>query len=238
MDACYIDYDDTVIGRIEVLDSYNFYGSAPGGANEKQALDIIRYAIEKILAWTPDDAVLKFDSYMIRIMNLEKVISYIRYPVEVPYGSPRYILSLLYPEKVHLDWEKLVGEVFEDVLESARRKEQSKGTDKVETLKQFPREYFSGTEGFKRFCCCIKYVIENYKPMSSVEEIFSFFCSPQGKHLLYEFRLKVPADQFSIDLLSVLRYITREEPDSELYFSYYTFQQEYALATSASEELN
>lgn len=236
MDTCYIDYDDTVIGRIEVLDSYNYYGSAPGGVNEKQALDIIRYAIEKILAWTPDDAILKFDSYMIRIMNLEKVISYIRYPVEVPYGSTRYILSLLYPDKVHLDREKLVGEVFEDVLESARRKEQSKGTDKLETLKQFPREYFSGSEGFMRFCCCIKYVIENYKPMSSVEEIFSFFCSSQGKHLLYEFRLKVPADQFSIELLSVLRYITREEPDSELYFSYYTFQQEYALATSASEE--
>ena len=44
--------------------------------------------------------------------------------------------------------------------------------------------------------------------------------------MLYDFRLKVPADQFSIDMLSVIRYITREEEDSDLYFCYFTFKKE------------
>lgn len=226
MDTCFIDYDDSLIGRIPFVDAYNFYGPEAGGANERKAVECIRYAIEEILEWTPDDAVQKFDSYMIRIMRLDKLLTYINFPVEVPFGNTRYILSLLYPGRIRLDNEKLVEETFETVLESARKKKELKGTDAEERLKQFPREYFSGTEGFRRFCCCIKYILENYKPMSSVEEIYSFFCSPQGKRLLYDFRLKVPADQFSIDMLSVIHYITQEEPDSDLFYCFYSFQKE------------
>lgn len=236
MDTCYIDYDDTLIGRIPYIDAYNFYGSAPGGANERKALGCIRYALEDVLEWTPEESVLKFDEYIIRIMKLEKVIPYIDYPVEIPYGNPRYILSLLYPDRVRIDRERLVEETFEEVLESAREKERTKGTENETRLKQFPREYFSGSEGFKRFCCCIKHIIENYKPMSSVEEIYSFFSSQAGKKLLYDFRLKVPADQFSIDLLSVIRYITREEPDSDLYYCFFSFRREYDRLKKEEEE--
>lgn len=222
MDTCFIDYDDSLIGRIPYVDAYNFYGPEPGGANEKKALACIRYVLEKILKWDPDESILKFDDYIIRIMKLDKIITYIDFPVEVPYGNPRYILSLLYPDKIYIDQEKLVEEVFRSVLESAKLKREGE-TDR---LKQFPREYFSGTEGFKRFCFCIKYIIENYKPLSTVEELYEFFDSSKGKKMLYEFRLKVPADQFSIDMLSVIRYITRDEEDSDLYFSYFTFKKE------------
>ena len=52
MDTCFIDYDDSLIGRIPYVDAYNFYGTEAGGANEKKALDCIRYAIEKILEWS------------------------------------------------------------------------------------------------------------------------------------------------------------------------------------------
>ena len=172
MDTCFINYDDSLIGRIPYVDAYNFYGPEPGGANEKKALSCIRYALEKILQWEPEESILKFDDYIIRIMKLEKLIAYIDFPVEVPYGNPRYILSLMYPDKIYIDQEKLVEEIFKSVLDSAQKKSESK--DKKERLKQFPREYFSGTEGFKRFCFCIKYLIENYKPLSTVEETLRF----------------------------------------------------------------
>ena len=228
MDTLYIDYDDTLIGRTPYVDAYNFYGPEPGGANERKALGCIRYALEKVLGWTPEEAVQKFDAYIIRVMKLDRMVSYIDFPVEVPYGNVRYILSRLYPGLVRINREKLVEETFEAVLESARRKEAAKeaGNADTERLKQFPREYFSGTDGFRRFACCIKYIIENYKPMGSVGEVYDFFSSPDGRRLLYDFRLKVPADQFSIDLMSVIRYITRDEPDSDLYFSYYAFKRE------------
>ena len=232
MDTCFIDYDDSLIGRIPYVDAYNFYGPEPGGANEKKALACIRYALEKILEWDPEESILKFDDYIIRIMKLDKIITYIDFPVEVPYGNPRYILSLLYPDKIYLDQEKLVEEVFRSVLDSAKLKSEGK----IDRLKQFPREYFSGTEGFKRFCFCIKYLIENYKPLSTVEELYEFFDSSKGKKMLYEFRLKVPADQFSIDMLSVIRYITRDEEDSDLYFSYFSFKKELSSFLKAKKK--
>lgn len=228
MDTCFVDFDDLLIGRTKNLDPAHFYGTNPGGVNEKKALSCIRYAIEKILQWTPDDAIAKLDEYMIQIMHMDTLLSYIFFPIEVPYGNPRYILSLLYPERVRLDSQKLVEELFESVLSSARKKALADtGTKSTQIhIQQFPREYFSGTDGFKRFCFCVKYIIENYKPMSSIDEVYTFFLSPRGKQLLYDFRLKIPADQFSIDMLHVIHYITREDPNSDLYYSYYSFLEE------------
>ena len=47
--SLYIAYEDYLIGRVPSLSTYYFYGSDPGGANEKVALQLIKYAIEKLL---------------------------------------------------------------------------------------------------------------------------------------------------------------------------------------------
>lgn len=234
MDSAYIEYDDSLIGRVPYIDAYNFYGPNPGGANERKAIACIRYALEVVLQWTPEESILKFDDYIIREMKLDKIISYIDFPIEVPYGNAKYILSLLYPDKVKIDQQKLIEETFQSVLDAGKRNVDESGDRYSDRLKQFPREYFAGGQGFKRFCFCIKYIIENYKPMSSVEEIYQFFTSSDGRKLLYDFRLKVPADQFSINMLAVLRYITSDEPDGELYYCYYAFRDELALVNNST----
>ena len=63
--SLYIAYEDYLIGRVPSLSTYYFYGSDPGGANEKVALQLIKYAIEKLLNWTVDTAVKRFDEYII-----------------------------------------------------------------------------------------------------------------------------------------------------------------------------
>lgn len=213
MDAMFIDYDDSLIGRIPYVDAYNFYGPDAGGANQTKALSCIRYAIENILHWDEDMAVKKFDDYVIRIMKLTKMIAYIDFPPEVPYGDCRYILSLLYPDRVKINHEKLIEETYKSVLERDG--------------KQFPREYFAGGAGFKRFCYCVKFLLENYKPFNQIEEIYEFFDSPQGKKYLCEYRLKVPADQFAINMLDVIHCITQNQPDSDLYFSYIVWKKDF-----------
>jgi hypothetical protein len=218
--------DDVLIGRASAVDTSHFYGVAAGGANEAKALGCIRYIIEKVLHWSPEEAIRKFDAYIIRITKLESLISKIQYPVEVPAGNPKYILSLLYPSLVHIDQRTLVEQTFAEVLEAGRRNPSGEEKEDGKSLKQFPRDYFSGGEGFTRFCHCIVYLIDNIKPMDSVEEIYRFFDSPDGKKMLYNYRLKVPADQFSINMLDVIRSITSEEPDSELFYSFFTFQKE------------
>ena len=102
MDPLIVEYEDTLIDKLQHVDLCNFY--EPGSAiNERMALGVIKYVIEDVLRWTPDDAVQKFDSYMIKLMKLNKFVNYIEYPIEVPKGDTRYILSLLYPNKIGRD---------------------------------------------------------------------------------------------------------------------------------------
>lgn len=77
--SLYIAYEDYLIGRVPSLSTYYFYGSDPGGANEKVALQLIKYAIEKLLNWTVDTAVKRFDEYIIKQLKLERIILYIDY---------------------------------------------------------------------------------------------------------------------------------------------------------------
>ena len=210
MICLYIAYEDYLIGRTPALSSYYFYGSEPGGANEKVAIQLIRYAIEKLLNWTVDTTVKRFDEYMIRQLKLERIILYIDYPTEVKKGSIEYILSLLYPAKMHLSQRILAERIYRSVLEDEE---------------QFPREYFSGTSGFQRFCHCFRYLIEHYKVFYTIEEAYRFFTTIEGKNFLALYRLKVPAEQLGINILDALYEISKDNEHSQLYYCYYSFME-------------
>ncbi len=212
MDSLFSEYENSLIGTQKEIGIYNFYGAEPGGANQQRALLCIRYALEKVLGWDVETAIKKFDAYIIRIMKLERIVDFIVYPDEVEPRNPRYILSLLYPERIHLNYQKLVLEVMQGVLEGKR---------------QFPREYFVGPDGFSRYCLCLQYLISHYHPVSSIDELYQFLLSPEGNRFLLENRLRIPADQLKIDILSCIHEITLDEPDCEIYYCFYAFQKEY-----------
>ena len=108
MDTVFIDYDDTLIGRIDMVDNCNFYSISPGGANEMKAVSCIRYALEKILGWSEDEVIKNFDDYTIKVMKLERFLDFIDFPDEVEKGDVRYILSLLYPNRIKISEQALV----------------------------------------------------------------------------------------------------------------------------------
>jgi hypothetical protein len=206
------DYDDVLAGKSDAVSIYAFYTMTPGGTNERLALDCIRYAIEEILEWTPEEAIQKFDDYMLKTMKLERVAEFVRYPVEVDGIDMTYLLSRLYPYKIRVTQEKLIANAYERILKEPGR--------------QFPREYFAGGEGFHRFCYCLKHAVENYTVIDSTEKMYRFFTSPRGRKFLYDARLRVPADQFAISMLDVIHYVTKKRPDSDMWYSYFTFMQE------------
>lgn len=206
--SLYIAYEDYLIGRVPSLSTYYFYGSDPGGANEKVALQLIKYAIEKLLNWTVDTAVKRFDEYIIKQLKLERIILYIDYPTEVKKGDVEYILSLIYPAKMHLSPRVLSERIYRSVLEDKE---------------QFPREYFSGVHGFQRFCYCLRYLIEHYKVFYNIQDVYKFFISSEGKHFLSLYRLKVPAEQLGINVLDALYEISKDNEHSQFYYCYYSF---------------
>lgn len=212
MDTLFLDYENSLISDDKrSIRDYEFYGTEPGGMNQQRALSVIRYALEKVLEWDVETAVQKFDDYIIRIMKLDQFTRFIYYPVEIPENDPRYILSLLYPDKVKINYNQLVVSLFENVIEKNM---------------QFPREYFMGVDGYFRYCICLQYLIESYHPVHSIDEMYQFILSPKGNSFLTEYRLKVPAEQLQIDVLDCIHEITKDLPDANLYYTYYSFVRE------------
>ena len=212
MDVIIYEYENTLIGRIKGIGAHNFYNDEPGGSNEQKALSCIRYCIEYVLGWDMEDTKEKFDNYIIETMKLSRLLAYIRWPAEVTYGNPKYILSLLYPTKIRYKRYEMIEEIYQNVLDETR---------------QFPREYFVGSDGFYRFSVCLKYLFENYKTFRSCDELYRFILSPEGNRFLCEFKLRTPADQFDINIIDCIHYITSNDPASELYYCYYSFESQF-----------
>ncbi len=211
MDTLFMDYENSLIGANKDIGIYNFYGAEAGGANQYRAIVCIRYVLENVLEGDVDESIKKFDDYIIRLMKLERIVDFIRYPTEVKNRDPRYILSLIYPERIHLNLENMVLDIYKDVLAHEA---------------QFPREYFAGANGFFRYCICLQYLITHYHPISSLSELYNFIISPEGKRFLTEYRLKTPADQLEINPLDCLYELTKEDSLSNLYYKYYSFQEQ------------
>lgn len=203
------DYDDMLIGNKKRITT--FYNQEPGGGNELIALQIIRYAIEKVLAWTPEEAVKKFDFYMIKKMQLEKIITYIHYPIEMQEEEPTYILSRLYPNLIKISPKQLIEYQYEIVLFQH---------------KQFPRDYFIGTEGFYRYCVCTRYLFYNYKKIKNLEEMYQFALSPEGRRFFSAHRLLSPAIQLDINMADVIYEITKQKPKAKLYHARFALELE------------
>ena len=204
-------YEDSLIGRAPEISTSFFFGTEPGGENQKITLTLLHFAFEYILGWEPKDVIQRMDMYYIRKMKLSKALNFISFPVDVKKTNVKYILSLMYPDMVQLDPNERAEVVFKKV---------------VDTGKQFPREYFIGIEGFYRFCACFRYFIEYYYPLNNIQEIYEFCFSAQGKKILNELRLLVPAKQFEINFMDVIHECTQKSPHAEFYYNYFVFLQQ------------
>lgn len=213
------DYDDLLLGVQKKITSFYTQDSGRNNAgNEAIALSIVRYAIEKILQWTPEEAAKKFDKYMIHVMKLDKIITYIRYPVEIQGEEALYILSKLYPNTVRLSPRQIVEIQYRHVLDDHR---------------QFPRDYFVGTEGFYRYCVCFRYLFYNYKRFRNMEEMYQYALSPEGRRFLSAHRLLSPAIQLDIDMVDVVYEITKSKPHAEAYYARFTLKRALEKAKGA-----
>lgn len=207
-----LEYLEVLMGNKDALSTYHFIGAAPGGTNQKKALECFRFIIEDLLEWDISEAMQKFDGYIIHLMKLERLADYIVYPPEVAPRDGRYILALLYPKEIRLNEKTMIEELYQSILDGKT---------------QFPREYFLGQKGFYRFCICLCYLISNYRPFDDLESLYRFLASPEGRAWLDDYRLRVPMEHLGIDLLKCVYELTKEETHSRLYYCYYQFQTAY-----------
>ena len=212
MNELKLEYLEVLLGNKDGISPYHFVNALPGGTNQQKALECIRFAIEDVLGWDVQTARQKFDSYMVRLLKLERLADFIVYPPELGPRDCRYILALLYPDSIHLSEQGLIEELYQKILDGNA---------------QFPREYFLGQKGFYRFCVCLCYLISHYRPFEDLEALYRFLSSPDGRAWLDQYRLRVPMEHLGIDLLKCVWELTKDQPHSTLYYCYYRFCQAY-----------
>ena len=118
------EYEQVLIGNIPKIPPRLFQNEAP--ANEHLALVVFRYAIEKLLRWTPVEAYQMFSPAVVETMKLKQLLSYIKFPTELTKDNTEYIVYLIYPKEVPYDFAKYVIQTYEKVVNGEIR---------------YPREY-------------------------------------------------------------------------------------------------
>lgn len=212
-------YENSLIGRSAEISTTFFCGTEAGGENQKTTLTLLHFAFEYVLGWEPKEVIQRMDMYYIKKMKLFKALSFIDFPMDVRKTNVRYILSLMYPDLVHLNPNERTEIVFRRV---------------IDTGCQFPREYFIGMEGYYRFCACFRYFVENCYPLDNISDIYHFCFSAKGKKVLNDLRLLVPAKQFEINFMDVIHDCTEHLPYADFYYVYYQFLQQLSTVTQVA----
>lgn len=85
------EYEQVLIGNLPKIPPRLFQNEP--SANEHLALSVFRYAIEKLLRWTPMEAYRLFSPAVIETMKLTQLLNYINFPTELTKDNTEYIVS-------------------------------------------------------------------------------------------------------------------------------------------------
>jgi len=144
------EYEDLLMGKrksfeIAFTDSVEW--------NKKAAGIIWRYAIETLLGWTPEQALIYLNQELVKSLKLDKTLVKIGYEYSAKkFFDYRYVLQYAFPESVSYT-------VAEDArAEYERVAKLGQWSDDKEDYK-FHKNYFAGSEGAVRASEVLNYAI-------------------------------------------------------------------------------
>lgn len=155
------DYEYTLL---RLKGNYHLKGSDD---DEKEAITstkyLMRYVFENLLHWTPYDVrdYLSYDIIkMFRLENcMDKAINY--FPQELnPKYDLFYIASWLYPDDVPYRKERIIHELYKQILEKQ---------------KTFTNKFFAPPEGKENFKICLLYSLSQDFINKTPEYIYTYF---------------------------------------------------------------
>lgn len=181
---------------------------------EKLALDIIRYAIEKYLRWTPERAYYALTGDIIKLLKVEPILKYIKYPPEADVKQDLFIIvNKLYPNRTPVDFRNMTINIYKRVRHG--------------DLIRFPKGFFNGGEGIKRATICFMYVINQNRVFTSPKEMYSFFATVESRKFLQKEKLNLPLQIIFGHPIEYLHESLPEERRNEFWYHYYKFYNEY-----------
>ncbi|MBQ6856828.1 MAG: hypothetical protein IJO13_06965 [Lachnospiraceae bacterium] len=207
------EYLKVLTGEVNGFSSY-ILGKKSTNA-PKNAKLICKMAFEIFLRWTPDDVANRLTYDIIKELKLDNVIPYLDLPDDY-FNSGDYtqLAAEIYPGQLSISERTLVTNTYKMVLLG----KENGG------MYRFPKKYFDGNIGLRRAHICFQYLLSNFTFFHSTKEMYEYFASPAGTHLINEKGLKlVLRDVFD----SPVRYLHEslpEEDRDEFWYHYYNFR--------------
>jgi len=204
------EYEDVLIGGKKVISAYYFSYNASG--NMKLALQIMKYAFDTYLHWSAEQLRDYLTLKVMERLKLQPLIRHIIFPVELDCNRDLfYIAWLLYPKTVHFSEKELILRVYKNLLD---RK-----------IQKYPKEFFDGMSGYRRAQVCLRYMVEQFVPVSTIDALYEFFASPDCYKVLRQKKLLVVCrDWFASPVDYLHQSLPKEQQNNFLYY-YFSFRQ-------------
>lgn len=170
--------------------------------------EMLRYIFPYYLKWTPEQVRDCLTPAVIRAMKLEPLINRIPAPPEINRETELYFVAwYLYPQTRNVSRSELIIKVYMDVVE--------------ERISKFPKNYFDGNDGYVRARLLLLVMIREFLAFESVEEMYAFFGSDEGRKAISKYKLTVPLRELYSSPLDYLHdSLTEEQRDDRLYQKY------------------
>ena len=179
-------------------------------SKERDALEIVRYAIEGILGWDPQTAMEYLDEDIFKQLNLDKVMTYIQYPKDLNKSKD-------YTRMIHKAFpNETVYDPSDNALKLYARVQSGE-------IKRFPKRTFTGVNGTEKLRVLLKYFIDHNLANRDDESLYALFANNAKIHvMLHDAQLYYAYKDKFDSPLEYLHEALGEEGDSFLY-KYYQY---------------
>lgn len=172
-DSTIYEYQKFLLGNRSI--SYSGFFELPPRAAESAAIVILKYVVEKLLRWSPEEMLYNFNKDIIKTFKLSRFIGFIPLPPEIRPTDYFYYAHLLYPRQIHINERELTIMTYNRVLGQIQTK--------------FPKGFFDDVKGRNRAITCLNYVLSNKVSFNSIEDMYEAFMGERGRAILKTYRL-------------------------------------------------
>jgi hypothetical protein len=142
---------------------------------------VVRYAIENVKRWTPEQARRELSLQDVKELKLHLVREFIEPPIEAKAEDVYYFVEFAYPYLPRLSEEQRVLWVYQEVLSGIRR--------------HFPPAYFQSIKGEERAKICVDYMCKHLLKLADLRQLPSIFSKTERAYtLLKTYKLKILVD--------------------------------------------
>lgn len=164
------EYEEVLMGKRK-----NFLCSFKGTERENciEVGNIWRYAVTRILRWSPEEALRYLTTDIVETLCLDKTFSGINFlPGNKYFPDYGFILQYAFPNQIKYDFKK---ETLTEYQHVAKLGVWTHDTGKY----RYPKKFFVGVEGIQRAEFLLQYVVSMYLSHMTLTEQYDFFADTQ-----------------------------------------------------------